>query len=88
MINGRGRTISLRGRGSSPFLDAVEVEDVEAALAAPHRGHVTDDVAAHHALVLLLGQLLNQTPCGPKEFQTVTSPTSISICLELKTVTL
>lgn len=54
IINCTGRTVSLRGRGSSPFLDAVEVEDVEAALAAPHRGHVADDVTAHHALILLL----------------------------------
>lgn len=66
IINCTGRTVSLGGRGSSPFLDAVEVEDVEAALAAPHRGHVADDVTAHHALVLLLRQLFNQTPCGPK----------------------
>lgn len=55
--------VSLGGRGSSPFLDAVEVEDVEAALAAPNRGHVADDVTAHHALILLLRQLFNQTPC-------------------------
>lgn len=36
---------------------------MEAALAAPHRGHDPDDVAAHHALVLLLRQLLDQTSC-------------------------
>lgn len=62
----KGRTVCLRGRGSSPLLDAVQVEDVEAALAAPHRGHAADDVAADHALVLLLRQLLDQTPCGGK----------------------
>lgn len=55
--------ICLRGRRSSPFLDAVQVEDVEAALAAPHGGHDSDDIAANHALVLLLRQLFNQTPC-------------------------
>lgn len=69
IINVTGRTVGLGSRGSSPFLDAVEVEDVEAALAAPHWGHVADDVAAHHALVLLLRQLFNQTPCGPKRFR-------------------
>lgn len=57
-------TICLRGRGTSPFLDTVQVEDVEAALAAPHRGHEPDDFTAHHALVLLLRQLFNQTPYG------------------------
>lgn len=36
---------------------------MEAALAAPHRGHEPDDVTANHALVLLPGQLFNQTPC-------------------------
>lgn len=54
-----GRTICLRGRGSSPFLDAVQVEDVEAALAAPHWGHDPNDITAHHALILLLRQLLD-----------------------------
>lgn len=34
-----------------------------AALAAPHRGHEPDDVAANHALILLLRQLFNQTSC-------------------------
>ncbi len=62
----KGCTVCLRGRGSGPLLDAVQVEDVEAALAAPHRGHEPDDVAANHALILLLGQLLNKTPCGGK----------------------
>lgn len=57
-------TVCLRGRGTSPFLDTVQVEDVEAALAAPHRGHEPDDFTAHHALVLLLRQLFNQTPYG------------------------
>lgn len=57
------RVVCLRGRRSSPFLDAVQVEDVEAALAAPHGGHQPDDVAANHALVLFLRQLLDQTPC-------------------------
>lgn len=37
---------------------------METALAAPHRGHKPDDVAANHAFVLLLRQLLDQTPCG------------------------
>lgn len=60
----RGRTVRLRRRRSSPLLDAVQVEDVEAAVAAPHRGHEPDHVAAHHALVLLLRELLDQTPCG------------------------
>lgn len=59
----RERTVCLRGRRSSPFLDAVQVEDMEAALAAPHGGHQPDDVAANHALVLFLRQLLDQTPC-------------------------
>lgn len=36
---------------------------MEAAQAAPHRSHAPDDITAHHALVLLLRQLLNQTPC-------------------------
>jgi len=62
----KGGTVCLRGRGSGPLLDAVQVEDVEAAQAAPHWGHAPDDVTANHALVLLLGQLLNQTPCGGK----------------------
>lgn len=34
-----------------------------AALAAPHRGHEPDDVTANHALILLLRQLFNKTPC-------------------------
>lgn len=55
--------VRLRGRGSSPFLDAVEMEDVVAALAAPHRGHDPDDIATNHALVLLLSELLNQATC-------------------------
>lgn len=39
------------------------MEDVVAALTAPHRGHEPDDLAAHHALILLLRQLLNKAPC-------------------------
>lgn len=62
-VNQCQRTVCLRGRRSSPFLYAVEVEDVETALAAPHGRHEPDDVAANHALVLLLRQLLDQTPC-------------------------
>lgn len=57
------RLVRLRGRRPSPFLDAVQVEDVEAALAAPHRSHDPDYITAHHALVLLLRQLLDQTTC-------------------------
>lgn len=57
------RVVCLRGRRPSPFLYAVEVEDVETALAAPHGRHEPDDVAANHALVLLLRQLLDQTAC-------------------------
>lgn len=57
-------TVCLGGWGSSPFLDTVQVKDVEAALAAPHRGHEPYHFTAHHALVLLLRQLFNQTPCG------------------------
>lgn len=64
-----GHTVRLRGRGPGPLLDAVQMEDVEAAVAAPHRGHDPDDVAAHHALVLLLGQLLDQAPCGDQSAQ-------------------
>lgn len=37
---------------------------METALAAPHRGHQPDGLAANHAFVLLLRQLLDQTPCG------------------------
>lgn len=59
-----GCTVCLRGRGSSPFLDAVQVEDMEAALAAPHRGPESDDFTANHALILLLRQLFNKTSCG------------------------
>lgn len=60
----RALTVCLRGRGARPLLDAVQMEDVEATLAAPHRGHGPDHVAAHHALVLLLRQLFNQAACG------------------------
>lgn len=55
--------LCLRGRGAGPLLDAVEVENVEAAQAAPDRGHDPDDITAHHALVLLLRQLLDQAAC-------------------------
>lgn len=61
------RTVCLWGWRSSPFLDAVEVEDVEAALTAPHRRHDPDHVTAHHALVFLLRQLFNQTPCRGRD---------------------
>lgn len=57
-------TVCLRGWRSSPFLDAVQVEDVEAALAAPNWSHESDDVAADHALVFLSRQLFYQTPYG------------------------
>lgn len=57
------RIVGLRRRGSSPLLDAVQVEDVEAAVAAPDRSHGPDHVTANHALVLLLGQLLDQAAC-------------------------
>lgn len=56
------RVFSLRGGGPGPLLDAVEVEDVVAALAAPHWRHYSNGVATHHTLVLLLGELLYQTP--------------------------
>lgn len=59
----RQHTVCLGGRRTGPLLDAVQVEDVETALAAPHGGHEPDDVAANHALVLLLRQLLDQTAC-------------------------
>ena len=55
-------TVSLRGRRPGPLLNAVEMEDVVAALAVPHRSHDPDDLTAHHALVLLLRQLLDQAP--------------------------
>ena len=67
--NKHPNTVCLRGRGLGPFLDAVQVEDVVAALAAPHWGHEPDDVAANHALVLLLRQLFNQTSCGVTGFR-------------------
>lgn len=54
-------TIGLWGRGARPLLDAVEVEDVEAVLAAPDGSHDSDHLAAHHTLILLLAQLLDQT---------------------------
>lgn len=81
----RQRTVCLGGRRSSPFLDAVQVEDVEAALAAPHGGHQPDDVAANHALVFFLRQLLDQTPCrrGPTpthvECRLVSLPSLMSV---------
>lgn len=39
------------------------MEDVIAALTAPHRSHGPHHVTANHALVLLLRQLLDQTAC-------------------------
>lgn len=47
------RIVCLRGWGSGPLLDAVQMEDMEATLAAPHRSHEPDNVTTHHALVLL-----------------------------------
>ena len=67
MTSGEEVTFSLRGRGPGPLLDAVEVEDVVAAMAAPHRRHEADHITAHHALVLLLGELLYQTTCRGEE---------------------
>jgi len=61
--SGPAVTFGLRGGRPCPLLDAVEVEDVVAAVAAPHGGHEAHDVTAHHALVLLLGELLDQAPC-------------------------
>lgn len=54
---------------------------MEAALAAPHRGLESDDFTADHALILLLRQLFNKTPCGwrSSEVQTLIITQNLNI---------